>query len=103
MPDERYERPRVEDRTTVTEPLNTINTSTGILKTPAWRSRPAADESYDPPAVAAQTPVREPLNALTNSNLPTATPAWRTTHQDHEPAPPPAGPDSRTTMQERPH
>src|SRR5260370_39339853 len=102
MPDERYERPRVEDRTTVTEPLNTINTSTGILKTPAWRSRPAADESYDPPAVAAQTPGSEPLNALTNSNLALATPAWGTTHEEREPRREPAGTDPGSAMQETP-
>jgi hypothetical protein len=81
MQDDRYERPRVEDRTTVTEPLNTINTSQGISFTPAWRSRAAGDEpaadAYEPPGVAGQTPVSEPLNAVTNSN-PIPTPAWRT-------------------------
>src|SRR5260370_34480522 len=85
MPDERYERPRVEDRTTVTEPLNTINISTGIFKTPAWRSRPAADEAYDPPAGAAQTPVSEPLNAVTNSHPPAATPAGRPAREEARP------------------
>ncbi len=82
MHDDRYERPRVEDRTTVTEPLNTINTSHGVINiTPAWRSRAAGDEpaaeAYERPGVEEHTPVSEPLNALTNSNsLPT--PTWRT-------------------------
>ncbi|HEV3450584.1 MAG TPA: hypothetical protein VG869_05195 [Acidimicrobiia bacterium] len=89
MDDHRYERPRVEDRTTVTEPLNTINTSHGLPETPAWRSRAAGDgpvaEAYEPPGVAGQTPVSDPLNAVSNSNPLTNTPAWRTTQPDDEP------------------
>jgi hypothetical protein len=79
-----YERPRVEDRTTVTEPLNTINTSHGLPTTPAWRSR-AGDDGYDAPAVAARTPVSDPLSAVSNSNPLPVTPAWRTTQPDDEP------------------
>src|SRR5260370_1090485 len=72
MHDERYERPRVEDRTTVTEPLNTINTSTGILKTPAWRSRPPGGEAAAPPA--------EPPGA--DGARPSSRQGWRTTTGD---------------------
>jgi hypothetical protein len=87
MDDDRYERPRVEDRTTVTEPLNTINTSHSVINiTPAWRSHAAGDEpgaeAYEPPGVAGQTPVREPLNAVTNSNPLAGTPLWRTADPD---------------------
>ncbi|HEV3450582.1 MAG TPA: hypothetical protein VG869_05185 [Acidimicrobiia bacterium] len=81
MQDDRYQRPRVEDRTTVTEPLNVINTSQGVAFTPAWRSRAAGDEpaveAYERPGVEEHTPVSEPLNTLTNSNS-VPTPTWRT-------------------------
>jgi hypothetical protein len=88
MGDDRYERPRVEDRTTVAEPLNAINISNGGLVTPAWRSQAAADDpaaaAYEPPRVAGQTPVSEPLNAVTNSNPLAGTPVWRASDHDRE-------------------
>ena len=85
MQDGRYERPRVEDRMEVTEPLNAINTSQGVVFTPVWRSGAAGAEpvaeGYEPPGVEAQTPVSEPLNVLTNSNPLVPTPTWRPTRE----------------------
>src|ERR1700730_17114281 len=77
-----YERPRVDDRTPVSEPLNVVNTSGGGLGTPVWRpsARPAEpfQAPYEPPEVAEHTPVSEPLNAASSSNV-FNTPTWRST------------------------
>jgi hypothetical protein len=74
-----YERPRVDDRTSVSEPLNAVNTSSGVpFATPAWHGSARGDEPapYEPPRVAGQTPVSEPLNAASSSQV-FKTPAWR--------------------------
>jgi hypothetical protein len=78
-----YERPRVDDRTSVSEPLNVINTSSGGLRTPVWRPREngqeAAAAGYQSPGVVERTSVSEPLNAASSSQL--FTPAWRATRR----------------------
>lgn len=79
MAEASYERPRVDDRTAVAEPLNVVNTSGGgVLTTPVWRGSDRGDEpaAYEPPGVAEQTPVSEPLNAASSSHL-LETPTWR--------------------------
>ena len=83
-----YERPGVEDQTSVTEPLNTIiNSEGGGVLTPAWRSRAAGDEpaaeAYEAPRVDEHTPVSEPLNTGTLRSVPLPeTPVWRRKDND---------------------
>jgi hypothetical protein len=76
-----YERPRVDDRTSVSEPLNVVNTSGGgLTTTPVWGPSARGDDpvpaAYEPPGVAEQAPVSEPLNAASSSHV-FETPTWR--------------------------
>lgn len=84
MHGDRYERPRVEDRTSVSEPLNVVSTSGGVVHTPAWHphadgNEPAAG-AYEAPEVVGRTSVNEPLNVATSSQP--LTPAWRPTRHE---------------------
>jgi hypothetical protein len=90
MPGDGYVRPGFEDRTAITEPLNTVSTSHGLLRTPVWRSRATGpDAAYEPPRVEEHTPVRAPLNAAISSLLPRTTPKWRAKGdgREHPPVP----------------
>ncbi|HEV3450580.1 MAG TPA: hypothetical protein VG869_05175 [Acidimicrobiia bacterium] len=82
MRGERYERPRVDDRTPVSEPLNVVSTSGGV-RTPVWRPHDGDEPTalaYESPEVVERTSVSEPLNAATSSQP--LTPAWRPTRHD---------------------